>query len=233
MCCEDRTADAPSQAQQEVRTRIPLKYCIDKLIDDSSAEAGPAHESGRSSTQAQTFTIDFAVSAPEEQDDSFSSLAQSHEQALAALFTEHEEEQNFMLPPSPPSSTTTPASHPVESLTGQPQFNLASASSLLDIFRTHMLPNFPCVTLSEADTVAEMATRQPFVLLAILASVSASGNMLQGHGLYDSEFRKVLALKFVAGGERTLEILQGILIYCAWYDSKNQPMLLPQVDKES
>ncbi|KAG9258632.1 uncharacterized protein F5Z01DRAFT_208741 [Emericellopsis atlantica] len=198
------------------RTRRPKR-------SKNSPEAGPTHEPGPSSTQAQTFTIDFAVPAPDEQDDSFSSLAQTHEQALAALFTEHEEEQDFMLPLSPPSSSATPASHPVESLTGQPQFNLASASSLLDIFRTHMLPNFPCVTLSETDTVAEMATRQPFVLLAILASVSASGNMLQGHGLYDSEFRKVLALKFVAGGERTLEILQGILIYCAWYPFHLRP----------
>lgn len=60
-----------------------------------------------------------------------------------------------------------------------------------------------------------MAQESPFLLLAILASVSCSVN-LQGHNLYDEEFRKVLGLKFVTGGERSLELLQGVLIYLAW-----------------
>jgi hypothetical protein len=78
-----------------------------------------------------------------------------------------------------------------------------------------MLVHFPCIVLPEEVTVAELAKSRPVVLLAILASASGS-RTLQGHMLYDEEFRKVLALKFVAGGERSLELLQGILIYCAW-----------------
>jgi len=54
------------------------------------------------------------------------------------------------------------------------------------------------------------------VLLAILASASGC-RTVQGHGLYDEEFRKVLGLKYVAGGERCLEMLQGLLVYCAWW----------------
>jgi hypothetical protein len=60
-----------------------------------------------------------------------------------------------------------------------------------------------------------MAQTRPFVLLAILAATSGLQS-LYGHNLYDEEFRKILALKFVAGGERSLELLQGLLIYCAW-----------------
>lgn len=71
------------------------------------------------------------------------------------------------------------------------------------------------LVLEDNATVPALAASRPFVLLAILASASGS-RTLQGHSLYDDEFRKVLALKFVAGGERTLELLQGILIYCAW-----------------
>lgn len=41
--------------------------------------------------------------------------------------------------------------------------------------------------------------------------------MVQKHALYDDEFRKALGLKYGSGGERSLELLQGILIYCAWY----------------
>lgn len=78
-----------------------------------------------------------------------------------------------------------------------------------------MLVHYPCVLLRQEETVAGLAAERPFVLLAILAVASGS-RTLQGHSLYDEEFRKVLGLKYVAGGERSLELLQGILIYCTW-----------------
>ena len=96
----------------------------------------------------------------------------------------------------------------------KPQFNLDSAAKLLESFR-EMLPHMPCLVLPENLDVRLLARKSPFVLLAILAVTSCSSS-LQGHSLYDEEFRKVLGLKFVAGGERSLELLQGILIYCAW-----------------
>jgi len=119
----------------------------------------------------------------------------------------------------------------------QPQFNVDSAADLLGAFQKALLPHFPCIVLSspsttgdddddddddeaekegeEEVTVASLARTRPFVLLAILSAASGS-RTLQGHSLYDEEFRKILGLKFVAGGERTLELLLGLLIYCAW-----------------
>jgi hypothetical protein len=102
----------------------------------------------------------------------------------------------------------------ISNLSVQPQFNLDNAASLLTSFRA-MLTHFPCVALPGDATVASMASVRPFVLLAILAAASGS-RTLQGHSLYDEEFRKILALKFVAGGERSMELLQGLVIYCAW-----------------
>ena len=78
-----------------------------------------------------------------------------------------------------------------------------------------MLIHFPCIVLQPHETVGHLAATRPFVLLAILSAASGS-RTLRGHVLYDEEFRKVLGLKFVAGGERSIELLQGILIYCAW-----------------
>lgn len=78
-----------------------------------------------------------------------------------------------------------------------------------------MLPYFPVIALPADATVPSLAKDKPFVLLAILAA--ASGNRsVQGHSLYDEEFRKVLGFKFVSGGERSLELLVGLQIYCAW-----------------
>lgn len=93
------------------------------------------------------------------------------------------------------------------SLGVRPQFNLESAAALLTAFRDTMLAHFPCIALDEASTVADLAREQPFVLLAVLATASST-RTLQGHSLYDAEFRKILGLKFVAGGERSLELLR-------------------------
>ncbi|KAI0913504.1 hypothetical protein F4823DRAFT_622280 [Ustulina deusta] len=112
-------------------------------------------------------------------------------------------------------------SKPMLNLGIKPQFNLDSATKLLASFRD-MLPHMPCLVLPEDLDVRSLARNSPFVLLAILAVTSCSSS-LQGHSLYDEEFRKVLGLKFVAGGERSLELLQGILIYCAWYPFHLRP----------
>ena len=103
----------------------------------------------------------------------------------------------------------------VASLGLQPQFNLDSAGKLLSTFTRVMLDRFHCVTITESDTVASLAQVRPFVLLAVLAAASGS-RTLQGHSLYDEEFRKILGLKYVAGGERSLELLQGLVVYVAW-----------------
>ncbi|KAI0428223.1 hypothetical protein F5Y09DRAFT_332739 [Xylaria sp. FL1042] len=112
-------------------------------------------------------------------------------------------------------------SKPMLNLGIKPQFNLDSATKLLASFHD-MLPHMPCLVFPEDVDVRSLARNSPFILLAILAVTSCSSS-LQGHSLYDEEFRKILGLKFVAGGERSLELLQGILIYCAWYPFHLRP----------
>ncbi|CAJ2503696.1 Uu.00g110900.m01.CDS01 [Anthostomella pinea] len=122
------------------------------------------------------------------------------------------------------NAANTDSSHrrrPIAELGIKPQFNLDSAAKLLASFRA-MLPHFPCVVLPDDADVRSLARDSPFVLLAILAVTSCSTS-LQGHSLYDEEFRKVLGLKFVAGGDRSLELLQGLLVYCSWYPFHLRP----------
>jgi hypothetical protein len=168
---------------------------------------------------------------PEDTNDAFESLRESHEAMIDNYFPQDEDGNSSSLATwsaSPGSSLfsdkpmgAAPSSHSVESLQGKPQFNLASAEALLAAFRP-MLDRFPCIVLPDDATVPQLAASQPFVLLAILA-VGSGSKTLQGHSLYDDEFRKVLGLKFVAGGERTLELLQGMLVYCAWYPFQLRP----------
>lgn len=164
--------------------------------------------------------------------DNFDDLREKHERFIESLVPSSGEEDdsavmspsaegsfNFNNPsmPTPSLASTSSASvisRPVSSLGIKPQFNLDSAAKLLESFR-RMLPYCPCIVLPDDADVRTMARDMPFVLLAILAVTSCSTS-LQGHSLYDEEFRKILGLKFVAGGGRSLELLQGLIIYCSW-----------------
>ncbi|ODA78665.1 hypothetical protein RJ55_06047 [Drechmeria coniospora] len=189
-----------------------------ELVEDTARLQSHSRTPGPS----KSFSIDFAVPRPEA-DDSFAALHGSHEAFVDRLFQEDadldmsEPSHSSRALPTPSASST----HSIQEFQGTPSFNLASAEALLTSFRS-MLGYFPCILLPHDATVPRLAATRPFVLLAILAAASGS-RTLQGHNLYDDEFRKVLGLKFVAGGERSLELLQGILIYCAWYPFHLRP----------
>ncbi|KAI1449020.1 hypothetical protein F5Y02DRAFT_429722, partial [Annulohypoxylon stygium] len=212
------------------RTRRP------KLSTRPDAEALPPPPG-----PSKTFSIDFTMPADDDLRDNFDDLREKHERFIENLLPSSEEEElddsaimspsagqtfsfNDMSMPTPSlttGSTTSTNSRPVSSLAIKPQFNLDSAAKLLEMFRS-MLPYCPCVVIPEDADVRSMARNMPFILLAILAVTSCSTS-LQGHSLYDDEFRKILALKFVAGGERSVELLQGLMIYCSWYPFHLRP----------
>ncbi|KAH7019897.1 hypothetical protein EDB80DRAFT_771703 [Ilyonectria destructans] len=198
------------------RTRRRRKFVIDGPHQQHQPPPAPG--------PSKTFTIDFDVPTPHDVDENFDALRDSHEHIIDAMFPPAPESESFASSPAHMNGFPTPPStqsHSIQSLHAKPQFNVDSATSLLASFRG-MLLHFPCIVLKPEETVASLAATRPFVLLAILASASGS-RTLQGHTLYDEEFRKVLGLKFVAGGERSLELLQGMLIYCAWYPFHLRP----------
>lgn len=179
------------------------------------------------SAPSKTFTIDVPLSGGNNTDvepsEAFDALRDAHGAFLDGLVPEDDLDGDLNARPSSSisgntfsastPSVTSRSAHGLSSI--QPQFNLDSATSLLDSFRNGMLPYFPVIDLPTDATVQSLAKDKPFVLLAILAAASG-GKSIQGHSLYDEEFRKVLGLKFVSGGERSLELLIGLQIYCAW-----------------
>ncbi|KAI9163442.1 Transcription factor himD [Paramyrothecium foliicola] len=227
--------EAPMPPQREARSICldTKKECVSRTgprVRRSrkailAAQAQPQPPAAAAGASASTFTLNFAVSAQSEADDDHQALKESHSSMLDILFPESMEDSSASPStmgsvPTPSVSSAPPVS--LDDLHAKPQFNRSSAESLLDTFRSSMLVHFPCIVLSPQDTVGQLAATRPFVLLAILAAASGS-KTLQGHVLYDEEFRKVLGLKFVAGGERSIELLQGILLYCAWYPFHLRP----------
>lgn len=174
--------------------------------------------------------------ADEDLRDNFDDLRAKHERFIENLMISSEDDEletdPVVISPSTgrafdfndlsvPTPEFTTKSRPMGNLGIKPRFNLDSAEKLLDSFRS-MLPHCPCIVLPDDADVRSMARDMPFVLLALLAVTSCSTS-LQGHSLYDEEFRKILGLKFVAGGERSLESLQALLIYCSWYPFHLRP----------
>ncbi|KAG8167940.1 hypothetical protein KVR01_003629 [Diaporthe batatas] len=191
------------------------------------------------SAPSKTFTIDVPLLGDNDTDlepsEGFDALRDAHDAFLEDLVPDPDDldgdndaltgQGSSSVSGTAPFSASTPSVssrsvHGVSSI--QPRFNLESATSLLESFRNGMLPYFPVIRLPIDATVQSLSKDKPFVLLAILAAASGGRNM-QGHSLYDEEFRKVLGLKFVSGGERSLELLAGLQIYCAWYPFHLRP----------
>ncbi|EGX96135.1 hypothetical protein CCM_00790 [Cordyceps militaris CM01] len=186
-----------------------------------------------------TFTIDIPLARPSDVGASTSTLRDSHAAYLDNLFSPTDPITTTSFSSSSASPFPWPGSSSISSEAAssphsssspppfdpscRPSFNIASAASLLDTFRDGMLGWCPCVLVPAHLSVQTLARTRPFVLLAILAAAAAGARSLRGHALYDDEFRKVFALKLVAGGERSVELLQGLLVYCLWYPFHLRP----------
>ncbi|KAF4455946.1 hypothetical protein F53441_1813 [Fusarium austroafricanum] len=175
------------------------------------------------SSPNRTFTIDYHVPVRDDHHNTIEILQGLHEQAFTSIIFQGCRKHDLETP-SPSTSTSTPSdllNRSDVNIWRQPEFDMASAESLLQSFRS-IVSYLPFIQLPESTTVSGLATTQPFVLLAIL-TVASGSRMVQKHALYDGEFRKALSLKYVSGGERSLELLQGLLIYCAWYPFHLRP----------
>ena len=176
-------------------------------------------DAGPSTQPTATFSINYTVPGKPDLNDNLQTLREMHEQAIDGVL---EDEDVFggslsmsqSLSPRGPSSLAT-QSHPISDIWRQPLFDMASAESLLNTFKS-MVHYLPFMVFSDDYNVSHLAATKPFTLLSIL-TVASGSQMVQKHALYDDEFRKALGLKYVSGGEKSLELLQGVLIYCAWY----------------
>jgi hypothetical protein len=87
------------------------------------------------------------------------------------------------------------------------------ANSLLLSFR-RIAPYFPFVQISADSTVPSLSRSSPFLLLAILTTASIRDPPL--YHQMDHEFRRILSAKVIIEGRKSLDFIQGILVYVAW-----------------
>lgn len=93
------------------------------------------------------------------------------------------------------------------------QVSLEEARILLREFETFSTW-FPFVQIKQDIAIPTLSKTSPFLLLAILTTMTRSNPDLY-HQL-DHEFRRVLNQKLVVEGKKSLDMLQGLLVYLAW-----------------
>lgn len=75
---------------------------------------------------------------------------------------------------------------------------------------------FPFIRLPHDITMEIMMKSHPFLLLGILAAMSVPD--IYVHQRLDAKFKRVLSEKTIEREEKSLDLLQGLLVYLAWYD---------------
>jgi len=78
-----------------------------------------------------------------------------------------------------------------------------------------MACNFPFVIIRPHTSLDSLRREKPFLLLAVLILGSRSLPKLQS--TLDYELREMLSKKVIMNGEKSLDLLQGLLVYLNWY----------------
>lgn len=92
-----------------------------------------------------------------------------------------------------------------------------NAQALLTRFRNKTIPQFPLILLpSKTTTLSALATSKPTLLLALFTAASSSGPGLLFKTLH-AELTKRLAMRVIVNGERSLELVQALLVMEVWY----------------
>ncbi|KAF2707864.1 hypothetical protein K504DRAFT_458347 [Pleomassaria siparia CBS 279.74] len=102
------------------------------------------------------------------------------------------------------------------------------ATDLLNRFRDESASCFPFVLISRSDTVATLRRHRSFLFLAIMTIMTFETPMKQQQ--LAEEFKGQIASQIIGHSMKSLEILQGLLVYAAWYhffyQSKNQQLAI-------
>ncbi len=91
--------------------------------------------------------------------------------------------------------------------------DLAQAEESLQYFKTRAF-NFPFVIVPAKISLDSLRHQRPFLLLAILSLAAEEGSKVQCR--LELELRETLSRKVIINAEKSLDLLQGILVYLAW-----------------
>ena len=172
------------------------------------------HCSAREGEQSRDDVVSKLFGGEPESRDEPSQIYDFHRRLFQSEFaggspsTDNEIGSKGIKPAPAPGQNAVPDSGPAEV-----NLDLHEAEKMLSRFRRQKL-YFPFVEISDSEPASAMATKRPFLLLAILVVSSLRNPLLQRRT--DEKFRRVLSDRVVFQGEKSLDYVQGLLVYIAW-----------------
>jgi len=88
------------------------------------------------------------------------------------------------------------------------------AEQLLSSFRD-MMSYFPFVIIRQGESVESMSRDRPFLFLAAVTAASSQEKSLQQ--ALNKEVLHVISQRIIFDGDKSIDLLQGLLVYLAWF----------------
>lgn len=87
--------------------------------------------------------------------------------------------------------------------------------ALLSIFQNRLASQVPFVVIPPSMTAEDLRRDKPFVYMTVLMAASYEDTSTQL--ILGKKFLEQVAERLILRGEKTLDILQGLLIYLSWF----------------
>ena len=166
--------------------------------------------------ESEEFLMDLPALSLDDSSKDIEALHDHHKHYFEAqeVLTTHTPDQSIQTTQPSPHGEKAAALAVPPSVVKHRKLSLSDAGKLLDSFHKRA-PYFPFVTIPEDATVQSLSRKSPFLLLSIFTVASQSDQKL--YQQIDHEYRRILSMKVIVAGEKSLDFLQGILVYIAWY----------------
>jgi hypothetical protein len=97
------------------------------------------------------------------------------------------------------------------------------ANALLEIFQGQACLYFPFISVPKSTSAEELRRERPFLYLAIMAVTSRKSYQKEELGKF---IVRQIAERVFVNGERSLDLLLGVLTFAAWFVPQAQPHIL-------
>ena len=99
--------------------------------------------------------------------------------------------------------------------------SMATARQLFESYRNDLFPHYPMVYVPDSVSADDMRERKPMLFLAILAA-AAGKQSPEVSAMLDKEVLHAYATKSLVHSEKSLELVQALLLSSVWYHPPNK-----------
>lgn len=142
-----------------------------------------------------------------------SSLGQSAARLQAPPIPAPVQRQLMPAWPSPPARSAEDTKDVVDSGI----ISMATARRLVDVYRTHLFPQYPLVAIPDNITAERLRETKPHLFLAVIAAAACKDNSQLSTTL-DKEVLQTYATRSLVQSEKSLELVQALVISATWYN---------------